>query len=72
METGETPRDLPSTLISNNTKVKHEETKAGRSVGMIGNPSDHVSGSWERNDSAQNKGDNNHGKKKQRNNRTDT
>ena len=36
---------------------------------MIGNPSDHVSGSWERNESAQNKGDDNHGKKKWRNNR---
>ena len=39
---------------------------------MIGNPLDHVSGSWERSESAQNKGDDNHGKKKQRNNRTDT
>ena len=36
---------------------------------MIGNPSDQVSGSWERNESTQNKGDDNHVKKKQRNNR---
>ena len=42
-------------------------TKARRSVGMIGNSLDHVSGSWERNESAQNKGDDNHGKKKRRN-----
>ena len=69
METGWTPRDRSSTLISNNTKVKHEETKARRSVGMIGNPSDLVSGSWERNESAQNKGDDIHGKKKWRNNK---
>ena len=39
---------------------------------MIGNSSDLASGSWERNELAQNKGDDNHGKKKQRNNRTDT
>ena len=38
---------------------------------MISNSSDLASGSWERNESAQNKGDDNHGKKKQRNNRTD-
>ena len=43
--------------------MKHERTKARRSVGMIGNSSDHVSGSWERNESAQNKGDDNHGKR---------
>ena len=30
---------------------------------MIGNPSDQVSGSWERNESAQGKGDDNHGKR---------
>ena len=48
-------------------------TKARRSVGMISNPSDLASGSWERNESAQNKGGDNHGKKrKQGNNRTDT
>ena len=54
---------MPSTLINNNTKVKHEETKARRSVGMIGNSSEHVGGSWERNESTQNKGDDNHGKR---------
>ena len=43
--------------------MKHKRTKARRSVGMIGNSSDHVSGSWERNESAQNKGDDNHGKR---------
>ena len=52
-----------------NTKVKHEETKAKRSVGMIGNSLDHVSGSWERNESAQNKGNDKYGKEKRRNNR---
>ena len=52
--------------------MKHERTKARRSVGMIGNSLDQVSGSWERNESAQNKGDDNHGKEKRRNNRTDT
>ena len=36
--------------------MKHERTKARRSVGMISNSSDHVSGSWERNESAQAKG----------------
>ena len=50
--------------------MKHERTKVIRSVGMINNSSDHVSGSWERNESAQNKGDDNHGKKKRGNNRT--
>ena len=50
--------------------MKHERTKAIRSVGMIDNSLDHVSGSWERNESAQNKGDDNHGKEKRRNNRT--
>ena len=44
--------------------MKHERTKARRSVGMIGNSLDHVSGLWERNESAQNKGDDNHGKRK--------
>ena len=68
METCQTPRDLSSTLISNNTKVKHEGTKARKSVGMISNSSDLASGSWERNESAQNKGDDNHEKKKRRNN----
>ena len=43
--------------------MKHKRTKARRSVGMIGDSSDHVSGSWERNESAQNKGNNNHGKR---------
>ena len=43
--------------------MKHERKKARRSVGMIGNSTDHVSGSWERNESAQNKGDDNHGKR---------
>ena len=43
--------------------MKHEITKAKGSVGMIGNSSDHVSGSWERNESAQNKVDDNHGKR---------
>ena len=38
-------------------------TKARRSVGMISNSSDLASGSWERNESAQNKGDDNHGKR---------
>ena len=38
-------------------------TKARRSVGMISNLSDLASGSWERNESAQNKGDDNHGKR---------
>ena len=65
-----TPRDQYSTLNSNNTKMKHERTKARRSVGVISNSLDHVSGSWERNESSQNKGDDNHGKEKQRNNRT--
>ena len=46
--------------------MKHERTKARRSVGMISNSSDHISGSWERNESAQNKGDDNHGKKKRK------
>ena len=39
---------------------------------MIDNSSDDVSGSWERNESAQNKGVDNHGNKKQGNNRMDT
>ena len=43
--------------------MKHEETKARRSVGVIGNPLDHVSGSWERNESSLNKGGDNYGKK---------
>ena len=43
--------------------VKHERTKARRSVGMIGNSSDCVSGSCERNESTQNKGDDNYGKR---------
>ena len=31
----------------NNTEMKHERTKAIRSVGTINNSLDHVSGSWE-------------------------
>ena len=43
--------------------MKHKRTKARKSVGMINNSSDLASGSWERNESAQNKGDYNHGKR---------
>ena len=40
-----------------------KRTKARRSVGMINNSLDLASGSWERNESAQNKGDDDHGKR---------